>query len=99
MMAVTDLPIGKDLRRIIHCEHKNGHIPFDITLSDKGLTIRRADTTNRRFLFIPWHIAMQNSNDPKKGYRIWSLEQAFSYLGDTTAHPELCPLCGQKETR
>jgi len=94
-MPVTELKPGKDVRRVVQVIHKLAAVPFDITMNGHGLTFRRPKVNNRTTLFAPWHIILQNVRNERKGYRIWSLEEAWGHLGDVSVNPEQCPWCGQ----
>jgi hypothetical protein len=96
-MAVTSLAPGKKLRRIVHCEPESGRpVPFDVTLTAKGIHFRRPGQENRKRLYVPWHIVLQNTRSEKKGFRVWSMSQAISYLSNVTSDPHACPCCHTK---
>jgi hypothetical protein len=97
--VVTSLAANKQVRRLVPVEYKRGTLPFDITMNAKGVTFRRPGTVNRTKLFAPWHVILQNVVNVQKGYRIWSIEEAYGHLADPTPNPEACPCCGEKPKR
>lgn len=98
-MAVTQLADNKQVRRLVNVEYKRGSLPFDITINAKGVTFRRPGQTNRTKLFAPWHVILQNVRDERKGYRIWSIEEAMGHLTDDTPNPLQCVCCGETPKR
>jgi hypothetical protein len=98
-MAVTKLAPNKQVRRIVPVEYKRAALPFDITINAKGATFRRPGQTTRTKLFAPWHVILQNVRDVGKGYRCWSIEEAYGHLADPTPTPEACPCCGEAPRR
>lgn len=96
-MAVAVLKDGKRLRRLVGIRHQAARLPVVVELSDTGLRFRRPDAQGRQHLEVRWEEVLGNARDPAKGYRVWSIAEAYSHLGDVTADPHACPCCGERK--
>lgn len=79
-MSVTRL--RKAIRRIVPVEGDRQVHDFDMEFSCSGIRVRLSGTKNRRYAEIPWRTVFKHLTDPRKGYQLWSIDQAAAHLDD-----------------
>ena len=82
-MSIPKLP--KKLRRIVSVPVQGSQRrDFDITFTRHGIEIRLAGTTNRKVLKKRWNEIIDGAMNERKGYRVYSVEEAIAQLEDVT---------------